>query len=86
MEIEFSADFRKRYKKMREKIQKAFHHRLGIFIQNPSEPIIRDHPLTGKLEGYRAFSITGDIRAVYYIQDDTAYFVDIGTHNQVYGK
>ncbi|MDP1722586.1 MAG: hypothetical protein Q8L37_05240 [Candidatus Gottesmanbacteria bacterium] len=24
-------------------------------------------------------------RVIYYIHDDTAYFVDIGTHAQVYG-
>jgi len=68
------------------KIKKAFHRRLELFIQDPRQSLLRDHPLAGKLQGYRAFSITGDIRVVYYIFEDTAYFVDIGTHNQVYGK
>lgn len=27
--------------------------------------------------------ITGDIRVVYNIYDDIAYFEDMGTHNQV---
>jgi len=48
------------------------------------DDLLQDHLLMGKLEGYRAFSVTGDIRVVYYIHDQTAYFVDIGTHNQVY--
>jgi len=86
MEIKFNPSFRKRYKKLNTKIKKAFHRRLELFIQDPSQSLLRDHPLVGKLQGYRAFSITGDIRVVYYIFEDTAYFVDIGTHNQVYGK
>ncbi len=33
----------------------------------------------------RAFSVTGDIRIVYFeINDESVLFLDIGTHNQVY--
>lgn len=86
MEIKFSTDFRKRYQKLNDKVKKAFHQRLKLFIQDQYHPLLRNHPLTGKLQGYRAFSITGDIRVVYYIDQGIAYFIDIGTHNQVYGK
>lgn len=86
MEIKFNASFHKRYQKLNPKIKKAFQNRLELFIQNPRQPLLRDHPLAGKMQGHRAFSITGDIRVVYYIHKDTAYFVDIGTHNQVYGR
>ena len=30
------------------------------------------------------FYVTGDVRVIYYIHEETAYFVDIGTHAQVY--
>lgn len=86
MEVKFNLSFRKRYKKLNAKIKKAFHRRLQLFIQDSRQPLLRNHPLAGKLQGYRAFSITGDIRVVYYIFENTAYFVDIGTHNQVYRK
>lgn len=36
------------------------------------------------MAGKRAFWITGDIRVVYRVRGDTVYFLDIGTHNQVY--
>jgi len=55
-----------------------------MFTNNSKDPILRDHALGGKMKGFRSFSITGDIRVVYYISENIAYFVDIGSHNQVY--
>ncbi len=86
MEIRFSVDFRKRYNKLNGKVKKAFHQRLKLFTQDTHHLLLRDHTLSGKLQRHRAFSVTGDIRVVYYIHNGIAYFVDIGTHNQVYGK
>ena len=87
MKIEFSHAFIKRFKKrishlpaLREK----FEERTRLFIKNSQNPLLEDHPLKGDKLGMRAFSVTGDIRVVYYILEGTAYFVDIGTHNKVY--
>lgn len=87
MKIEFSHDFIKRYKKRfghQIQIQKKFEERVRLFTQNPTNPILNNHPLKGKRRLVRAFSITGDIRVTYFIEDNTAYFLDIGSHNQVY--
>lgn len=54
------------------------------FFQNPSSPLLQDHSLAGDLEGYRAFSVTGDYRVVYFKEEVTFHLYDIGTHNQVY--
>ena len=43
-----------------------------------------DHALTGKLDGKRAFSVTGEIRVIYVELEDAIVLLDIGTHNQVY--
>lgn len=89
MKIEFTHDFIKIFKKRfssRLNIQKKFDERARIFVENTNDTQLLDHALGGKLKGYRAFSVTGDIRVVYYIFKDTAYFTNIGTHNQVYGK
>lgn len=89
MKIEFTHRFVKIYKKRfysKLNIQKRFDERTRNFADNPADPILFDHPLAGNLQGYRAFSITGDIRVIYYIFEDIAYFVDIGTHKQVYGR
>jgi len=85
----FTKDFKKAHAKRishRKKLVVRFEERYDLFVEEPSNPVLKDHKLSGKLEGLRAFSITGDVRIVYYIHEDIAYFVDIGTHNQVYGK
>ena len=77
--------FKKRFSH-KPNIQKRFDERVRLFVTENKHPLLQDHELSKKLKGHRAFSVTGDIRVVYYIYKDTAYFIDIGTHNQVYGK
>lgn len=87
MKVEFSHGFIKIFKKRFShlpNIQEKFNERTRLFAQNPQNPILEDHALSGKLEGHKAFSVTGNIRVVYYEFENIAYFVDIGTHNQVY--
>ncbi len=67
------------------RLRRKFDERVVFFVQNPQHPLLHDHALKGEKEGYRAFSITGDIRIVYRLIDErTVLFLDIGTHNQVY--
>ena len=87
MHIKYHKNFVKSYKKRfshDEKIQKKYTERIKLFIKDSESPILRDHQLTGKKVDLRSFSITGDIRVVYTIIEDIVYFLDIGTHNQVY--
>jgi len=87
MKTFFTKEFKKNYQKRIlpfKNLDKKFAERRNLFIQNSSNLVLKDHPLTGKLKGYRAFSITGDVRVIYYIKNNIAYFIDIGTHNQVY--
>lgn len=87
MKISFTKDFKKAYQKrimQNRNLIKKFDERYDNFKEDSSNPILKDHALSGKLQGYRAFSVSGDIRVVYYIFEDTAYFTNIGSHNQVY--
>lgn len=87
MNVDYTKDFLKNYKKRvfpNRSLREKFSKRLKLFIANRQDPIIKDHALTGEKQEYRAFWITGSIRVVYRIFDDTARFYDIGTHNQVY--
>ena len=61
-----------------------FQQRLSLFLERPGNPILKDHKLTGRLNGYRSFSIGGDLRVVYRIRSNTLQLYDIGSHNQVY--
>lgn len=60
--------------------------RIVLFMKGERGKPLDDHPLTRDLSGFRAFSVTGDIRIIYHETDTVYELVDIGTHNQVYGK
>ena len=86
-EIKFTKDFEKAFKKRispHPNLSRKFAERLKSFQENPQNPTLHDHPLTGAKLGKRAFSITGDFRVVYGEREDNFVFYDVGTHNQVY--
>lgn len=57
------------------------------FQLNPLGTRLSNHPLTRRLEGKWAFSVTGDIRIVYeWIGKSTIRFLEIGPHIKVYSK
>lgn len=87
MQINYTKKFRKNFNKRisrNKKLNQQFLERLQLFLRNPQEPFLKDHKLTGAKKHLRAFSITGDIRVLYYQEGGKIYLVDIGTHNQVY--
>ena len=87
MRILYHKNFLKNYKKRiprNSKLEKQFGRKLKLFIENPGNPILRDHRLVGKKGEYRSFSITGDVRVVYKRLKDVIVLYDIGSHNQVY--
>lgn len=88
MIIQLHPKFKTFYKKriaFSSKLVSKADERIKLFKENPQNPILKDHALTGKRKDLRSFSITGDIRIVYQpIGKDNVLFLDIGTHNQVY--
>lgn len=87
MKIIFLPGFKRSYKKRiqpKGTLILKTQARIDIFRDNPHHPILKNHELKGPMIGLRAFSVTGDMRIIYYIENEKAYFVDIGTHNQVY--
>lgn len=90
MEIRKTKTFRKLYSRRivaGSLLEKRFQQRVTQFLADRTDPILHDHSLVGQESGLRAFSITGDMRVVYYeLVLGVFVFVDIGSHNQVYGK
>ena len=86
MKVKLSKNFQKQYRKAPRKIQKSVKSRIILFRNNPSDSLLNNHALVGKLKGYRSINITGDWRAIYReIGINIAYFVSLGTHSQLYG-
>lgn len=86
MKVIFHKKFAKQLGKYPDKVHDTFQKRIEIFLNNPFDPSLSNHPLTGRWMGFRSINISGDLRAVYELVDrETAYFVAFGTHSQLYG-
>ena len=88
MRLRFSRKFSKTYDKAPSKTKEAFDNRLKLFLDNPFNPQLNNHPLGGKYRGYRSINVTGDWRAIFSEFEDesdkTVIFEVIGTHSQLY--
>jgi addiction module RelE/StbE family toxin len=88
MIVRYDPEFFNYLKKLDIRIRKATKERLIIFSRNPNEPILHNHALKYEWKGYRSINITSNYRALYQEkqegEDDIAYFVAIGTHDELY--
>lgn len=88
MIIKLHPNFKKSYKKRIAKNPKLVSKtalRIKLFQQNPQNPILGAHRLTGAKKDLCSFSVAGNIRILYFlISIDKAVLLDIGSHNQVY--
>lgn len=86
--IEYSKRFKKSYKRLDKLVQLQVIKKEKIFRQNCFDSRLNTHKLSGDLEGLWAFSINRSYRIVFEFKDGKAGFVgfiNIGTHEQVYG-
>ena len=71
------------------RIRKSFKQKIAIFAKDPFNSHLNNHPLKREYQGYRSIDITADWRALYkeveVDEDIVAYFVLLGTHDQLYG-
>lgn len=90
MIVIYDPAFLKKLKKANVRIRKSFKERIELFLKNPNDPILNNHPLQDEYAGYRSIDITSNWRGLYnekYTEDDiVAYFSILGTHNDLYGK
>lgn len=77
--------FDKQYAKLSIKNKLRFKERLTVFIDSPFDVTLRNHALKGRYLGYRSINITGDIRALYTVKNNTIVILSfIGSHSQLY--
>jgi len=80
----FERSFHKRLKH-NAKLQDKFWQKLECFIEEPFEPQLKTHKLTGQLKDLWSFSVEFDVRVIFYFMDESnAVLVDIGSHDEVY--
>ncbi len=86
MQYFVSKGFEKQFKKLPKKLKQQVMERLQLFVTDPMEYCLRNHPLTKEWAGHRSIDMTGDIRAIYMEVDErVARFVAIGSHSELYG-
>jgi proteic killer suppression protein len=88
IEITFSPTFQRAFRKRikgNTDLQARFWQKIEQFQQDPFQPTLRTHKLSGKMKNTWSFSIEYDARVIFYFTDDgKAVFIDIGTHDEVY--
>lgn len=84
MRVDYSKRFKKQYQKLTCPLQEQFKARLIIFVSDPLNPVLGNHVLHGRWNGFRSINITGDFRAIYQDLGAIAFFVAIGTHSKLY--
>lgn len=88
IEVTFSPTFQRAFRKRikgNTDLQAKFWQKIEQFQQDPFQPTLRTHKLSGKMKNTWSFSIEYDARVIFYFTDDgKAVFIDIGTHDEVY--
>jgi addiction module RelE/StbE family toxin len=85
MTAEFHRTFDKQLAKLPKNRRDKVIDTIGVFLDKPTRLSLRNHALTGKWAGFRSISAGGDLRLHFeLIDEDTAYFVAVGTHSQLY--
>ena len=72
--------------KLPKNIQARTDIRIRLFITDPFNEILRNHPLSGEYSGCRSINITGDYRIIYEENEGIIEFLLIGTHDELYGN
>lgn len=90
MTVRYSPLFIDKLKKQNVRIKNSFREAIALFQKDPYHSSLHNHPLSREHKGYRSINVTsGDYRAIYreMVEPNAeiyAYFVDIGTHNELY--
>lgn len=83
--VKLHKDFEKQLAKLPKKRRDKVVDTIELFLENPTEPSLRNHTLTAEWAGYNSISAGGDLRLHFKIlQSNTVYFVAVGTHSQLY--
>ena len=82
----FSRAF-KRFAKRHPELQAATRTTLNTLRENPHEPSLRLHPLSGRLAGKQSVSINYAYRIVLCLEivEKVIILHNIGSHDEVYG-
>jgi len=85
--IEYAPAYLKRAQKISKHnphLKETYTAVLQHLTDNPFDPILHTHPLSGNLKGKYACSLAYRLRIVFTLTDDTVHLLDIGSHDEIY--
>lgn len=81
MLIYFSSKFEKEYKRLPISVKKLAEKKEKLFRENPYNPTLKSHQLSGQLKSYWSFSINYQYRIIFeFINNKEIWFHSVGTH------
>lgn len=82
MNIYYSPEFRRRFKKLSRELKLKALEKEKIFRKDQFHPQLKTHKLSGKLSGRWAFWIDFKNRIMFSFKDSTTiYFLSVGDHD-----
>ncbi len=82
LQIEYTSNFVKQFKKLTPKIQKQAIETGKLFIKDPFSKKLKSHKLSGRLDGLWAFSINYKDRIIFeFLGKKKILFHKIGSHD-----
>ena len=82
MEIVFSTHFQRDAKRLSKSERSVIEECLALFVDNPFNPNLKTHKLTGSLSGLWSFSVNFHLRVIFeFIEKQKALFHSIGDHS-----
>lgn len=82
MEILYAPKFVRQYKKLPRNVQELAAKREDVFRNNPFNSRLKTHKLTGRLDGYYAFSVNYSYRIIFDFEGNKkVHFYEIGEHD-----
>ncbi len=85
MNIDYARSFDLQYKKMQQFRKLLVRDAIELFIDDPFNKSLRNHPLKEQWVGYRSITVDNDIRIHYKeLKNNRILMVAVGTHEELY--
>ncbi len=86
MKIQFHKRFEKRFQRLPPHLKHKATEAINRFMTDPFHPLLRNHALTGRMNGKRAFYVSANVRIIFEELDGYTLILllDIGSHEMVY--
>ncbi len=79
--IKVSSQYKRSFRKIPPRIKKKSIVKINIFRENPFDPRLKTHPLSGKEKECWAFWIDYRYRIKFiFLSENEVLFLDVGTH------